>query len=100
MSTNAPDAAKLNVPSDGRIAVVAARFNAEIVNALLEGCINRLEAEGIRGSRLDVHRVPGAFELPVTAAAALRIEIGAVWGGDLFGVRDSGRYAALRVCCW
>lgn len=72
MSTNAPDAPKLNLPSDVRVAIVAARFNVEIVNALLEGCINRLEAEGIRGTRLDVHRVPGAFELPVTAAALAR----------------------------
>jgi 6,7-dimethyl-8-ribityllumazine synthase len=79
MSTNAPDTPKLNLPSDGRVAIVAARFNAEIVDALLDGCLKRLEAEGISGGRVDVHRVPGAFELPVTAAALARTgQFGAV----------------------
>lgn len=72
MSIKAPDSPKLNLPDDVRVAIVAARFNAEIVNALLEGCLKRLRAEGIQGNRIDVHRVPGAFELPVTAAALAR----------------------------
>ena len=69
MSTNAPVAAKLEVASDVRVAIIAARFNSEIVDALLEGCVKRLEAAGVGSNRIDLHRVPGAFELPVTAAA-------------------------------
>jgi 6,7-dimethyl-8-ribityllumazine synthase len=55
------------VPSDARIAIVAARFNQEIVDELLRGCLQRLSEIGMPENRVDVQRVPGAFELPVAA---------------------------------
>ena len=55
---------------DARIAVIAARWNAEIVDALLAGCVDRLRAIGFAGDRVAIHRVPGAFELPVAAKMA------------------------------
>ena len=59
-----------NIPLDARIGIVAARFNADIVDALLEGCTRRLKEMGIDpATRAEIHRVPGAFELPVVAAA-------------------------------
>lgn len=69
MSTQAPAFLPTDVPPDAKIAIVAARFNAEIVDELLEGCLQRLKALGVDGSRVHVHRVPGAFELPVAAKA-------------------------------
>ncbi len=51
---------------------MAARFNQKIVDELLAGCLRRLAGFGIESSRLQVHRVPGAFELPVAAKALAR----------------------------
>lgn len=55
-----------------RIAVVAARFGAELVDRLLETCVAELRRLGVADEDLAVHRVPGAFELPTVALAALR----------------------------
>jgi 6,7-dimethyl-8-ribityllumazine synthase len=49
--------------------VAAARFNAEIVDELLTGCLRRLGELGVTEGHVEVVRVPGAFELPVTAKA-------------------------------
>ncbi|MGB7159711.1 MAG: 6,7-dimethyl-8-ribityllumazine synthase [Tepidisphaeraceae bacterium] len=67
MSKNAPAFIPSDVPADAKVAIVAARFNARIVDELLAGCLRRLGALGINESRIAVHRVPGAFELPVAA---------------------------------
>lgn len=67
MSKNAPAFAPSDIPNDAKIAIVAARFNAEIVDELLAGCRRRLKGLGIDESRVTIHRVPGAFELPVAA---------------------------------
>jgi 6,7-dimethyl-8-ribityllumazine synthase len=69
MSTQSPKKLAVELPPEARIAVVAARFNAAIVDELLSGCVARLAEAGLEGQRVVVHRVPGAFELPVTAAA-------------------------------
>lgn len=69
MSTDAPKFIPSDVPADAKIAVVAARFNAAIVDRLLEGCLARLGELGVTADRIAVERVPGAFELPVAAKA-------------------------------
>lgn len=53
---------------DLRFAVVASRFNDEIVSGLLEGALECLRRHG--SEEISIVRVPGAFEIP-TAAAAL-----------------------------
>jgi 6,7-dimethyl-8-ribityllumazine synthase len=67
MSKDAPAFVSGDIPATARVAIVAARFNSMIVEELLDGCRRRLAEEQITGSRLEIHRVPGAFELPVTA---------------------------------
>jgi 6,7-dimethyl-8-ribityllumazine synthase len=67
MSTQAPQPLKSTFSPDVRVAVVAARFNAKIVDELLSGCLRRLKELGLPDPRVEVHRVPGAFELPVAA---------------------------------
>ncbi len=67
MSKNAPAFVPSDIPAEAKIAIVAARFNAEIVDELLAGCRRRLKALGMDESRVTIHRVPGAFELPVAA---------------------------------
>lgn len=66
-----PDAAS----HDGRglrIGIVAARFNAEIVERLVETARDELGRLGVRPEDILLLRVPGAFELPIAADALLR----------------------------
>ena len=72
MSTQAPSAVNMQIPPDARIGIVAARFNASIVDELLSGCIRRLSDLGVSEDRTEVYRVPGAFELPFAAKAMAR----------------------------
>src|SRR2546427_573196 len=50
-----------------RCAVVAARFNEPITKRLLDGALHVLDASGVAARDLEVHWVPGAFELPQAA---------------------------------
>lgn len=54
-------------PPAGRFAVVAARFNALVVDQLLAGVLDAFARHGIPADRVDVVRVPGSFEIPVVA---------------------------------
>jgi 6,7-dimethyl-8-ribityllumazine synthase len=72
-----------------RIALVAARFNADVTTALLEGATRALRARGVRDDDVALVWVPGAFELPVVAkrfahsgAADAVVCLGAVIRGD------------------
>jgi 6,7-dimethyl-8-ribityllumazine synthase len=68
-------------PPQGRFALVAARFNALVVDALVSGAIDGLKRHGVPDDRIDLVRVPGAFEIPMVAQK----------------LGESGRYAAV-VC--
>src|SRR5438552_3118298 len=54
-------------PPAARFAVVAARFNAMVTEALLSGCRDAFARHGVAGDLLDVFWVPGSFEIPVVA---------------------------------
>lgn len=54
-------------PGDARFAIVAARFNGEIVGRLLQASIDTLIKHGVAESSIDIYNVPGAFEIPLTA---------------------------------
>jgi 6,7-dimethyl-8-ribityllumazine synthase len=89
MSTQVPPAIATHIGKKTRIAIAAARFNSGIVDELLAGCLRRLGELGVAEDRIEVVRVPGAFELPVTAKAFARtgrfsavICLGAVVRGD------------------
>jgi len=74
MSTQSPAPVPLTIPPDARVAIVAARFNVKIVDELLAGCARRLKELGLGDERLEVHRVPGAFELPLAAQVLAQTE--------------------------
>ena len=89
MSTEAPAFLPTEIPPDTRIGVAASRFNQKIVDELLAGCLRRLSELGVTQDRIEVFRVPGAFELPFAAktlAATRRFQaiicLGAVVRGD------------------
>jgi len=55
--------------SDGagrRFAVVASRFNGQLVDLLVDGAVETLRQHGVADRDLAVVRVPGAFEIPLT----------------------------------
>jgi 6,7-dimethyl-8-ribityllumazine synthase len=52
--------------ADGhRYAIVASRFNPEIVTGLISGAMFALSEAGVEVSQVPVFRVPGAFEIPL-----------------------------------
>jgi 6,7-dimethyl-8-ribityllumazine synthase len=58
--------------ADGKrrsVAIVAARFNGEITNRLLQSALDELEDAGVSIESVTVMPVPGAFELPLAAMA-------------------------------
>jgi len=52
---------------DLKIAIIASRFNDDIVNGLLDGALDCLTRHGARDENVVVVRVPGAFEIPTVA---------------------------------
>ena len=65
----------------GRFAIVAARFNAMVTEALLAGCRDAMARHGVPEDRVDVAWVPGSFEIPIVARK----------------LAETGRYAAV-IC--
>ena len=53
----------------GRFAIVRATFYDELATRLTKGALRALAEEGVPESGVDVHDVPGAFELPLAAMA-------------------------------
>jgi 6,7-dimethyl-8-ribityllumazine synthase len=73
----------------GRVAILVSRYNELITNRLLDGALACCEEAGVARADVDVVWVPGAFELPVAAAAAAGtqryaclVALGAVVRGD------------------
>ncbi len=71
------------------VGVVAARFNEELVDALLERVLERLRAAGVKEKSITVIRVPGSHEVPWAAQALAQsagqhvvIALGVLIGGD------------------
>ncbi|KAF6763976.1 dimethylribityllumazine synthase [Ephemerocybe angulata] len=51
-----------------RIAIVHARWNKLVIDALLEGTLKKLKEFGVKDSNIVVQSVPGSFELPLAAS--------------------------------
>ena len=57
-----------------RVAVLVARFNADITERLLDGSLRCLREHGAADDDVEVFRVPGAWELPQAAARVVALE--------------------------
>ncbi len=57
---------------DARFALLVSRFNAFVVESLLEGAIDALRRHGIEDEDMHVVRVPGAWEMPLAARRLAR----------------------------
>jgi 6,7-dimethyl-8-ribityllumazine synthase len=56
---------------DARYVLLASRFNAELVEAMVKGARTALHEAGVDAERIELLRVPGAFELPQAAARVI-----------------------------
>ena len=72
-----------------RFAIVAARFNTQVVDRLLSAAVETLTGAGTKPDNIDVIRVPGAFEIPLAVRQAATghrydavIALGAVIRGE------------------
>ena len=66
--------ARVKLPAEGvNLAVVATRFNADVVDGLLAGCFAALSEHGVDKDQVRVLRAPGVFELPQTVAWLLDV---------------------------
>ena len=72
-----------------KFAIVVARFNSFITERLLDGAMDGLVRHGAKASDVDVVRVPGSWELPLTVSEVAKTKkydailcLGAVIRGD------------------
>lgn len=67
MSKDQPD--RLAIDGEGiRVGIIAARFNFQLVNALLESVVGSLSACGVKDEDVETFRVSGSNEIPHVAA--------------------------------
>jgi 6,7-dimethyl-8-ribityllumazine synthase len=64
---------------DVRVGVICSSFHTALTEALLDGALGYLAGAGLAEDRVDVHWVPGSFEVPQAARM----------------LAGSGRYAAI-----
>jgi 6,7-dimethyl-8-ribityllumazine synthase len=74
MSLFRAPAAKVDA-SKFRVAIVAAQFNPQWVDVLLERCVEALAASGVTAKRLRVERVPGSHEVPWAVARVCQLHL-------------------------
>lgn len=57
-------------PNNGRYAIVVGRWNAFVVESLLEGAVDSLLRHGVDEDNITIIRAPGAFEIPLVVKKA------------------------------
>ena len=55
------------VAGNEKFCIILSRFNDFIGSKLLEGAIDELKRHGVTDENIDIVKVPGVFEIPVTA---------------------------------
>ena len=70
--TPRPRAGVAGGSATARFAVVAARFNESISKKLADSAVAAFTEAGISAGRVEVHWVPGSFELPLAALTLAR----------------------------
>ncbi|KAJ7827793.1 6,7-dimethyl-8-ribityllumazine synthase [Mycena olivaceomarginata] len=94
-----PESAVKHDGSALRVAIVHARWNTAVIDALVAGAVAKLKERGVKDSNIVVQSVPGSFELPL---ACQRVIAGAhVQAGsnvtDLLGGLSLEAQAGARV---
>ena len=53
--------------SEGKFAIISARFNSFIVDSLEAGALDAFNRHGVPQENITIVRVPGAYEMPIAA---------------------------------
>lgn len=83
-----------------KFGIVAGRFNDFITNRLVEGALDALERHGACLDDVDVVKVPGAMEIPITAkklAASKKYAAVICLGAVIRGATPHFNYVAAEV---
>ena len=90
-----------------KIGIVVSQFNDYITSRLLSACLDELKKNKIPQKNISVHKVPGAFEIPVAALKLAKkknihavICLGAVIRGETYHyelVADNAALGIMRV---
>ncbi len=83
-----------------RIAIVAGRFNEFITGKLVEGALDALRRHDVAEADVDMARVPGAFEIPLTArrlAASKKYHAVIALGAVIRGSTPHFEYVSAEV---
>lgn len=90
-----------------RIGIVAARYNSELVDALITQVRNYLHAAHVRDEAVELWRVPGSNEIPVAVAGMLArgtcdtvVALGVIIRGDTIHyevIAESSAHALQRT---
>jgi 6,7-dimethyl-8-ribityllumazine synthase len=73
MSATIPPKPRIISGGKMRISIVAAKFNQEFTDALVENVVEEIDSFDVN-ARVDLVRVPGAFEIPVVCKAIIEAE--------------------------
>lgn len=63
-----------NVQYDGsplRVAIVHARWNTTVIEALVAGVMSKLKERGVKESNIVIESVPGSYELPLACSKSV-----------------------------
>ncbi|MBX3419785.1 MAG: 6,7-dimethyl-8-ribityllumazine synthase [Pirellulaceae bacterium] len=90
---------------DNRYAIIVSRYNESITEKLLHGALDTLQQHGVTSDKVEVIRVPGAWELPLAAKWLARsskkfqglIAIGVVIKGDTTHDQHINRFVSLAL---
>lgn len=55
-----------------RFGIIVSRWNELVTNALLDGALTTLQAQGVEKNQIEIVRVPGCFEIPLAAKTLAR----------------------------
>lgn len=83
-----------------KFAIIVSRFNEFITDRLLKGAVDCFKKQGYQENDIDVVKVPGAFEIPVTASqlAASRKYTGIIClGAVIKGATPHFDYVSMGV---
>jgi 6,7-dimethyl-8-ribityllumazine synthase len=85
---------------DLRFGIIVSRFNDFICDRLLGGALDALKRNGAEENNIDVFKVPGAFEIPLTAkkvAASRHYDAVICLGAVIRGATPHFDYVASEV---
>lgn len=92
--------AKTLTSTDFSIAIVVSSFNQEITEQLLNGAVECLVELSVSTDRINIVRVPGAVEIPITAqrlAETERYEAIICLGAVIYGETEHFTYVCQQV---